>query len=198
MVILKKRIGDFSMIVPEIGFTLKDGRNAVLRCPEEKDISGTLDYLALSAAETEFVMRTPQDLGRYTPEKEKIFFEDSNADPNVLVLVCEVDGRIAGNCEIRFGSMVKNRHRGTIGIALIREFWNLGIGTQMFREMICVAETRPEVIQIELEYAEGNTRARALYEKMGFRITGMHPNALRMSDGSLKNEYLMIREITHD
>jgi len=48
---------------------------------------------------------------------------------------------------------------------------------------------------MELEFVEGNTRARALYEKMGFRITGVNPNAIRLRDGTLLNEYCMIREI---
>jgi ribosomal protein S18 acetylase RimI-like enzyme len=50
-------------------------------------------------------------------------------------------------------------------------------------------------MQIELEFVEGNSRARALYEKMGFRITGMKPNAIQLKDGTLLNEYSMIREI---
>ena len=45
-----------------------------------------------------------------------------------------------------------------------------------------------------MEFVEGNVRARALYEKMGFRITGVRPNAIRLRDGTLLNEYLMIRE----
>lgn len=34
-----------------------------------------------------------------------------------------------------------------------------------------------------------------LYEKAGFRTVGVHPNAVRMSDGALRHEYLMIKEI---
>ena len=47
----------------------------------------------------------------------------------------------------------------------------------------------------ELEFIEGNTRARALYEKMGFRIAGIKPNAIRLKDGTFLNEYYMLREI---
>lgn len=50
-------------------------------------------------------------------------------------------------------------------------------------------------MQIELEFVEGNVRARQLYEKMGFRITGVRPNAIRLKDGTLLNEYTMIKEI---
>jgi ribosomal protein S18 acetylase RimI-like enzyme len=65
----------------------------------------------------------------------------------------------------------------------------------MFEEMIRLAENREDVLQIELEFVEGNARARHLYEKMGFRITGVRPNAIRLKDGTLLNEYTMIREI---
>ena len=106
-----------------------------------------------------------------------------------------MDGKVAGNCGISFGTHLKTRHRAGVAIALLRAYWNLGIGTRMFREMIRIAEERPETIQMELEFVEGNTRARALYEKMGFRITGVHPNAIRLKDGTLLNEYMMIREI---
>ena len=61
--------------------------------------------------------------------------------------------------------------------------------------MIRLAESREGVMQIELEFVEGNARARHLYEKMGFRITGVHPNAIRLKDGTMLNEYTMIKEI---
>jgi len=70
-----------------------------------------------------------------------------------------------------------------------------GIGTKMFEEMIRLAERREGVMQIELEFVEGNARARYLYEKMGFRITGVHPNAIRLKDGTLLNNYTMIKEL---
>ena len=48
---------------------------------------------------------------------------------------------------------------------------------------------------MELDFVEGNTRARALYEKMGFRITGVRPDAIRLRDGTMLNEYSMIKRL---
>ncbi len=183
------------MIVKDVWFDLKDGRKALLRSPKEEDIEGALEYLRVSAGETDFLMRYPEECGKYTYENEKAFFESANADPNKAVLLCIVDGKVAGNCDIDFRSAIKVRHRASIGIALISEFWNLGIGTKMFHEMIRIAKEHGDVTQLELGFVEGNSRARALYEKMGFRITGVHPNAIRLRDGTLLNEYEMIREI---
>ena len=183
------------MIIRDIEFTLKDGRKALLRSPRDEDIPGMLDYLYVSAGETEFIIRYPEECARYTPEAEKTLFDAINASDNEAMLVCLVDGKVAGNCQILWKKSLKTRHRAAVAIALLREYWNQGIGTRMFREMIRIAEENPNILQMELEFVEGNTRARALYEKMGFRITGIRPNAIRLKNGTLLNEYAMIREI---
>ena len=186
------------MIIRDIEFTLKDGRKALIRSPKDEDIPGMLDYLVRSAGETEFILRYPEECGKYTPEGEKALFDRVNASENEAMLVCLVEGRVAGNCQIVWKTGIKTRHRAAVAIALLREYWNQGIGTRMFREMIRIAEANEHILQMELEFVEGNTRARALYEKMGFRITGVRPNAIRLRDGTLLNEYAMVREIRRE
>ncbi|WP_300683596.1 GNAT family N-acetyltransferase [Acutalibacter sp. 1XD8-36] len=181
------------MLTREVSFTLKDGRRAVLRNPREGDIPGLLDYLVRSAGESDFIMRYPEECAKYTPEGEAKWIEDNNSDENAAVLVCEVDGKIAGNCSVHRNPMMKVRHRAFIAIALLKEFWGQGIGTAMFREMTEIAKGWEGVTQLELEFVEGNARARALYEKMGFRIVGVRPDAYRFKDGSLHSEYVMMR-----
>ena len=121
-------------------------------------------------------------------------FENPAFDHSVSLLAY-LDGKVVGNCDIRFFGGLKTKHRANIGIALISEYWNQGIGTKMFEEMLRLAEEREDVLQVELEFIEGNARARHLYEKMGFRITGVQPNAIRLKDGTLLNSYYMVREI---
>ena len=186
------------MIIDDVWFDLKDGRKAILRSPKEEDVESTLEYLVVSAGETDFILRYPEECGKYTREGEKALFEQKNASPNEAMIMCIVDGRVVGNCEISFYKGMKTRHRANIGIALISDFWNQGIGTRMFQEMIRLAESREGVMQLELEFVEGNARARHLYEKMGFRITGVRPNGIRLKDGTLLNEYTMIKEIKRE
>lgn len=187
------------MIVKDIWFELKDGRRALLRSPKEEDIEGMLECLRLTAGETHFIIRYPEECGKYTYESEKALFEKINAAPNNAMIMCLVDGRVVGNCDISHSASLKTRHRASIGIGLLKEFWGQGIGTRMFQEMIRIAEEEFQgITQIELEFVEGNSRARALYEKMGFRIAGVHPNAIRLKDGTLLNNYLMIREVSRN
>ena len=183
------------MIISDIEFKLKDGRTAVIRSPKDEDIPGMLEYLYISAGETEFILRYPEECSKYTAEGEKALFDRVNKADNEAMLVCLVDEKLVGNCQIAWSNVLKTKHRASVAIALLSEYWNQGIGTRLFQELIRIAEENKELMQIELEFIEGNSRARALYEKMGFRITGIKPNAVRLKDGTLLNEYCMIREI---
>ncbi len=183
------------MIVQETEFTLKDGRKALIRSPKDEDIPGMLDYLYISAGETEFIIRYPEECSKYTPEGEKELFERINASDNEAMLVCLVEGKVAGNCQISWKTGIKTKHRASVAIALLREYWNQGIGTRLFEEMIKIAEGNKDILQMELEFVEGNQRARALYEKMGFRIAGVKPDAIRLKDGTLLNEYFMVKKL---
>ena len=173
------------MIFTPTTFTLKDGRSAILRSPDPKaDAADLVQYLHDTAADTPFVLRTPAEI-RYTVEGEERFLQNVVDSPNDCMILCEVDGHIAGNCHLSFYPQIKRRHACTVAIALRKAYWNNGIGTAMFAAMEALARARDGVIQMDLEYIEGNTRARALYEKVGFRVVGLLPDAIRQEDGTM-------------
>lgn len=183
------------MVFKEKNFNLKDGRKALLRSPCEEDAKEMLQFIIKASGETDFLMKFPEEFAEFTLEQEKDFIREDYDNKNGMMITCIVDGRIAGNCQISFRTGKKDRHRASVAIALLQEFWNLGIGTRMFEEMFRVARARGDVRQIELDFIEGNKRARGLYEKMGFRITGVKPDAIRMKDGSFVNEYMMMKKL---
>ena len=170
--------------------TLKDGRNAVLRVPTPEDAPEMLRYLIGIGGETEYVLAYPEERQSLTVEREEAFIRRMAESDSALMLICEVEGCLAGCCQVDFNSLMKTAHRASVSVGLWKQYWNLGIGTAMFRERIAEARRRG-VMLLELEFIEGNSRARALYEKMGFRVTGIHPDAIRLRDGSLRSEYLM-------
>ena len=80
-------------------------------------------------------------------------------------------------------------------IAIHQEYWGLGIGSAMFAELISAAKANPSTEILELEFIEGNDRARALYEKYGFEIVGERPNAFKYKDGSFRKEFFMQKKL---
>ena len=172
---------------------LKDGTEATLRSPRPEDAQSMLDYLKATAGETEFVIRYPEEC-TMTLEQEERFIRSIVDSESDLMILCEIDGRIAGNCQLKFGTRIKTRHSGRVAIALYREYWGRGIGTILFNEMIKLAKQRG-LMQLELEFIEGNERGRALYEKMGFHIVAEQPDAIRLKDGRLLKEYIMLKKL---
>ena len=179
------------MFFPAKEITLKDGRAALFRSPSPDDGAAMLEYLKTTSSQTPFLLRSPDEYD-LTIEAEQRFLQNMLDSETNIMIVCTVDGKIAGNCQISRKSRQKNRHRGTIGIALVQEFWGLGIGTAMFEELISVAKTWG-LSQVELEVFEGNHRAIALYEKMGFETVAAIPNTIRLEDGTMLKEFTMVK-----
>ena len=127
-------------------------------------------------------------------EQERSILAEINASDARLMLVCAVDGEIAGMCGLNLNASLKTRHRADVDIGIRRAFWGLGIGTAMFEALIDVAREKG-VRQLELDYIEGNARGKALYEKMGFVQYGEHPEAIQLRDGSCRSLVLMQKRL---
>lgn len=173
---------------------LKDGRCGVLRSARPEDAAAMLRLLRKTAGETEFLARGPEEpLMGATDERR--FLADRLAAADECLLVAEVAGEIVGSagldCVSRFA---KFRHRATMGIALRRDAWGLGIGSAMMEQIVALAKAAGYV-RLELEVAVENERAAALYRRFGFEIYGTRPEAFHYRDGSFGAEYLMTRKL---
>ena len=177
------------MIFDEKKITLKDGRTAILKSPCVEDAEKMLNFIKKSCGETDFLARYPEEWS-IDVEQEEAWVKRMLDSPDILTMTCYVDNEVAGNCELRFKSGIKTSHRAEVAIVILREYWNLGIGSSMFSELI--SEARKRGIEImELEFIEGNERAKRLYEKFGFRVVSEKPNAYKLKDGTMRKEYYM-------
>ena len=181
------------MLYPTRTIPLKNGREATFRSPRREDAAEMLAYLRRTAEETDFVLRYPEEV-TMTLEQEEAFIERINQSENNYMIICLVDGRHAGNCSLQFHDKIKVRHRGEVAIALLQEFWGMGIGTYLFEEMLRLAREHGKT-QLELGMVDGNERGLALYRKMGFREYGRLPNAFRQKDGTVRDEILMVCDL---
>ena len=179
------------MIFEEKKIVLKDGRTAILRSPNPGEGEEQLNMIKTATTETDFLLRYPEEWD-IPVEKEEEWISAKRNSPSELVISVYVDGELAGTCDITFYRGVKLGHRAGIGIALLQKYWNLGIGSALFTELIAAAEARGTEI-LELAFMEGNERGRHLYEKFGFRIVAEKPMAFKLKDGTYRSEFTMFR-----
>lgn len=170
--------------------TLRDGRQVVLRSPGPDDAQAMLDYLRQVNGETHFLTRYPEEV-TMTVEKEAEFLRRQLGHPLNAQLAAFDGERVVAMCGIvQEGDKVKVRHRSTLGITILREFWGCRLGTQLMERCIDAAR-KAGFEQVELGVYSDNDRARRLYEKLGFRQTGSLPRAFKLKDGTYRDEILM-------
>ena len=171
------------MIFEEKEIKLKNGVTAILKTPEISDGEKMLNLIRTASGETEFLARYYEDWANTTVESEEKWIENNRNSANDLVITCFIEGEAVGCCEISFSAGTKSFHRAGIGISVLKKYWNTGIGTAFFGEIIEAAKSHKGTEILELEYVEGNERAKALYEKFGFREVSVKPNAYKLKDG---------------
>lgn len=175
------------MIFEEKKIVLKNGVEAILKTPEIEDAEKQLACIKATTIETPYFSRTIEDWNGFTTEKEEKWIKGVRESDNSLVITCYIDGEIAGNCDITFKTGSKTSHRATVGISIRKKYWNIGIGSAMFKELVKAAEQHNGTEIVDLEMVEGNFRAKALYEKFGFKGVSVKPNFFKLKDGTYQN-----------
>ena len=175
------------MIFKEKKITLKNGITAVLKTPEISDAAELIELMGTVSGETDFLVRYKEEWENVTVKSEEEWIKNVRESKNSFVLICCVNDEIAGICDVTFKSGIKTSHRASVGIGLRKKYWNIGIGSAMFRELINATTKRGGTDFMELEFTKGNERAKALYEKFGFQIVSEKPKAYKLKDGTYQD-----------
>ena len=183
------------MIFEPKTITLKDNQIALLKTPSVEDASKMLTYITKACGETEFLARYPEEWSCISVESEEKWIKNARISKNKLIVTCYISDEIVGNAEINFFGEQKTKHRATLAIAILKDYWGLGIGSALFSELLAAANQHSGTEIAELEFIEGNERGKHLYEKFGFQIVGERPNAFRLRDGSFRSEVFMQKKL---
>ena len=170
---------------------LKNGQSITLRSPNMFDAEQLLEHMKITSAETEFMSRYPEEV-TVSVEAQSRFLQMIENDPDNFMLAAYVGNRMVGNAGVtRVRDNLKYRHRANFGISLQEEVCGLGLGTLMLREVLEIVKLTA-FEQLELTVFGDNTRAIALYEKVGFVKVGSMPRAYRLKDDSYHDEVQMV------
>ncbi len=170
-----------------------NGKELLLRNATEDDAQMLLDYLKVTCGETRFLLKEPEEI-TLTLEQEKDFIRKGNESETSTMILGFLDGEYVGNCSLMGKSLIRHKHRASMGIALFQKFTGLGIGTVMIEKLIEIAKKKGYE-QLELEVVANNERAICLYKKMGFEIYGTFKDTMKYPDGTYADEYWMMRKL---
>lgn len=158
------------------------GRDVILRSAEEGDGGDLIRFMKVTAGETEFLIREPEEF-QMSLEEERQFIRSCMENPGALMLLGFVDNRHVGNCSVMgIGPYRRYGHRCQMAVALYKEYWGAGIGKLMMEKALSAAEAMGYE-QAELEVISHNTGAVRLYRKLGFQEYGRFPRNMKYRDG---------------
>jgi ribosomal protein S18 acetylase RimI-like enzyme len=104
---------------------------------------------------------------------------------NGLSVVVEIDGKIVGELHTYpIGPKIFEHVLSNLTVGVHPDFQGQGIGKQLFIYLLGLVETEmPHILRVELDTRDGNERAIALYQSVGFVIEGRLRNRDKMADG---------------
>ena len=114
---------------------------------------------------------------------------DVAGSANSVLLLAEAGGQLAGYLELMGGKARRNRFTTHVVIGVLAGAGGRGVGSALLREALRWAAARG-LHRVELTVMAHNTRAIALYERMGFVREGRSRECL-MIDGRFRDELYM-------
>ncbi|MBR4881474.1 MAG: GNAT family N-acetyltransferase [Clostridia bacterium] len=167
-------------------------REIVLRSAEVSDAEALIDYLRITAGETPYLVREPDEIS-LTVEQEISFIQCKIDSENELILVATLDGKHIGNCSLMgIAPYRRYAHRCGIAIALYKEYCGCGIGRIMMQTVLGIAKDL-EYEQAELEVVSENKSAIEMYRSLGFERYGTFPKSMKYSDGTYADSEWMMK-----
>ncbi|MCW4040861.1 MAG: GNAT family N-acetyltransferase [Candidatus Bathyarchaeota archaeon] len=156
-------------------FTAKDGQQVILRSLKWEDLNDCLKLInALIDEQADITFCNP--ISRDTQIEWLSNRLAAIEKGQVIQIVAEVNGHVIANSDVTIKTSQRS-HVGDIGIIIKKGYRNIGIGTEMLKQLIIQARER-EVKIVTLGVFETNNRAKHVYEKLGFCECGRIPGEI--------------------
>jgi putative acetyltransferase len=111
----------------------------------------------------------------------------------LFLLVACVEGEVVGNLGLETSpARPRMRHVGGVGMAVRDDWQGKGVGTELMRAALDLADNWLNLTRIELRVYVDNSAAVALYKRFGFEIEGTH-RRMAFRDGEYVDAYSMAR-----
>lgn len=162
--------------------------NIIYRKATPEDAAALLDFLKTVGGESDNLSFGSEG-APITVEQETAFLKSLQTNPRATMLLALDGEKIVGNASMDGSGRPRFCHRKTLAITVRKSHWGQGIGTGLMERLIAFArETDTEVITLEVR--SDNLRAKALYEKFGFRTFGVYEKFFKIDGNYFSADYM--------
>ena len=160
-----------------------------IREAKESDALALIELRKELFKETTFLLLEPEEYNPTEESEAKFIRMFSSAENCSIFMALNSDLKIVGFMGVAGGTTNRTKHKATVFIGVLSEYWGQGSGKQLFEQLFnwlpysCLS-------RIELTTAVNNERAYSLYKKMGFQVEGTKKANISVA-GELIDEYQM-------
>ena len=163
--------------------TLKNNEKLTIRQATVEDGGNLNEFYKTIILETDHFGFEPDEF-KITDEQQAHTISMYSQAENAILLVATLNEKIVGCLTFRSGSTKKFRHVGELGVEVLKDYWNLGIGKELIKYLINWAKENQYVYKISLRVRADNENAIHLYRKLGFEEEGVLKGEM-MTNGKL-------------
>lgn len=166
------------------------GMSIIIEKASCTDAEAILEYLKQAGSQTDNLTFGAEGMP-FTVEEEAAYLKQLENSRDGVQFVAKQDGRIIGDASLtRLPRRMK--HRGDFGIAVLKEYWNRGIGSRLLGEIIRFAKENGFEV-IDLQVRSDNSPAIHLYEKFGFQKIGTHNSFFKIGTEEIPFDYMYLK-----
>jgi RimJ/RimL family protein N-acetyltransferase len=169
-------------------YTLRNNQVVKIRETEVKDAALILDFFVEVNKETKYLSREPHEV-TMTLDDEMMYLDTIAKSEHDCMLVVFNENSVIGTIGFHGSGLSRLKHKVTIGLSILSEYQNLGLGSYMMDLVLEKARLYGKT-KVELEVRIDNFNAIRLYEKVGFRNEGIRRNGF-LVDGEYIDLLLM-------
>lgn len=159
-----------------------------MRKAEIEDAQAIVTAEKAIAATPGYFCSQPNELSEHSVIKTIKSFAESEKG---IYLVAEHDGKIVGHAFLEPLHLQSICHVAELSICVHHGWQGKGIGTALIKELIAWAKQSKTIEKIELNVRASNSRAIALYKKMGFVEEGRLKNRIKVNNNHYIDDVLM-------
>ena len=172
--------------------TDRNDRSFLIRTAQPDDAETLLAYIRPVAEETEFFV-IEHDEFPATVDEERTWIQEHLDHPGKIILLAEADGAIIGSVTFEVGSFRRVSHRGNLGLAVVREWRERGVGTTLLQVLLEWAESNPVIEKVCLDVFATNNAAIRLYKRLGFDEEGRRARDIKRGPDDYVDTVTMCR-----
>lgn len=158
---------------------------------QREDAKDMLNYLKEVGSETDFLLFGSEGVGLSIEEEMKVI-DSFSKTPFKKMYIVKDNLKIIATAHIQLHTKDRTKHKSSIGISVLKAYWNQGVGSMLIKTLIDYAKSTGITETIYLEVLSNNHKAIGLYEKFGFYTYAMDKRSTKIDNEYFDNNLMRL------